>query len=177
MKSYCSTAALVASLLFFASITAIVDGQTLRIVTYNINADTSSSGSGIGSVDGGAGLTDVLQAIGQHHLSDGNAQPIDVLALEELNDGGSSISPTLTYLVGQLNSIYGAGTYAYDTYIDPTTGGTGGGPSGLIYNTHTVVDLGATQVGTRVEVAKPEHRCDICCSRPGEPRILRSIYT
>jgi hypothetical protein len=37
-----------------------------------------------------------------------------------------------------LNAIYGAGTYAFDTTFDPTTGGTGGGPSGLVYNTKTV---------------------------------------
>ena len=37
-----------------------------------------------------------------------------------------------------------AGTYNYDTTTDPTTGGTGGGPSGLVYNTTTVQDQGAT---------------------------------
>jgi hypothetical protein len=125
------------------------NGQTLRVVTYNINADTVTSGSGIGTVDGGTGLTAVLQAIGQEHLSDGNAQPIDVLALEELHYDNPSISQTLTYLVGQLNSIYGAGTYAADTFVDGTSGNdTGNGPSGLIYNTHTIVDLGAKQIGS-----------------------------
>ncbi len=175
MKSHWSFSAFAAALFLIATTAA---GQTLRIVTYNINADTKTSGSGIGTVDGGPGLTDVLQAIGQHQLSDGVAQPIDVLALEELNDGGSSISPTLTYLVGQLNSIYGSGTYAYDTNIDPTTGGTGGGPSGLIYNTHTVVDLGATQVGTPSgsgEARAPMRT--ICCSRSVALRIPSFICT
>jgi hypothetical protein len=148
MKSHRFATVLVASLLLVHGISVTAKSQTLRLVTYNIDADTSSSGSGMGSVDGGPGLTAVLQAIGQEHLSDGVAQPIDVLALEELNAGGSSISPTLTYLVGQLNTIYGTGTYAYDTFIDPTTGGTGGGPSGLIYNTHTVVDVASTSIGT-----------------------------
>ena len=45
---------------------------------------------------------------------------------------------TLDFIVTQLNNIYGAGTYKADTVLDATTGGTGGGPSGLIYNTHTV---------------------------------------
>ena len=54
--------------------------------------------------------------------------------LQELN---GTPTTTLQYIVGQLNSIYGAGTYAYDTTTDPTTGNTltGNGPSGLIYNT------------------------------------------
>ena len=117
-----------------ASVEAV---ETLRIVTYNIKADTGSSTSG-------PGLTTVLQAIGSEHLN-GNAQPIDVLALQELY---STPSTTLGYIVGQLNGIYGAGTYAYDTTSDPTTGGSGGGPSGLIYNTKTVRDVAAVAIGT-----------------------------
>jgi hypothetical protein len=148
MKSRFFSRALTAVLICIAGFVSFASAQTLRIATYNVNADTSSSGSGIGSVDGGTGLVDVLQAIGQHHLGDGVAQPIDVLALQELNDGNGSISPTLTYLVTQLNSLYGAGTYAYDTFVDATTGGTGGGPSGLIYNTHTVTDVSHQQVGS-----------------------------
>ena len=96
----------------------------------------------MGGVDGGPGLVAVLQAIGQEHLA-GNAQPIDVLALEELNGTGANANnatnATLEYVVTQLNDIYGAGTYAYDTVTDPTDAGdTGNGPSGLIYNTKTV---------------------------------------
>src|ERR1700759_987724 len=141
MKPYWSFFAFAAALLLVVTTAA---GQTLRIVDYNINADTVTSGSGIGTVDGGTGLVDVLQAIGQHHLSDGIAQPIDVLAIQELHYAHPSISQTLTFLVNQLNSIYGAGTYTYDTRVDATNANaTGNGPSGLIYNTHTVVDLGS----------------------------------
>ncbi|HEX4414320.1 MAG TPA: hypothetical protein VH107_11875, partial [Lacipirellulaceae bacterium] len=56
---------------------AQTDGQTLRVVNYNIDQDTGSSGVP------GSDMTTVLQAIGNEHLA-GNAQPIDVLALEEL---------------------------------------------------------------------------------------------
>ena len=120
--------------------------QTLRVVTYNIDADTGGSVGQLGGPDAGPGLTTVLQAIGNEHLS-GNAQPIDVLALQELY---GTPTTTLNYIVGQLNGIYGAGTYAYDTTTDPTDGNTltGNGPSGLIYNTKTVVDLGAVAIGT-----------------------------
>ncbi|HEY1601339.1 MAG TPA: hypothetical protein VGG64_17185 [Pirellulales bacterium] len=120
----------------------ITFAQTLRIVTYNIDADTN----GAAGADAGPGLTTVLQAIGSESLN-GHAQPIDVLALEELY---GTPSTTLSYIVGQLNGIYGTGTYAYDTTTDPTDGNflTGNGPSGLIYNTKTVQDLGAVAVGT-----------------------------
>src|SRR5262249_7845679 len=104
-------------------------GGTLRIVTYNINADTFGATGQIGSPTAGAGLTTVLQAIGDHHLN-GNSQPIDVLALQEVN---FSPTTTLQFIVDQLNGIYGAGTYAYDATPDPTTGNTtGNGPSALI---------------------------------------------
>ena len=111
----------------------------------------------MGGPDAGPGLTAVLQAIGQEHLGVtpsnpvGHAQPIDVLALEELNyttSGGSeTISQTLSYITGQLNSIYGAGTYNYDTTIDPSDGNsTGNGPSGLIYNTKTVAEVAPADI-------------------------------
>jgi hypothetical protein len=126
--------------------------QTLRIAAYNIDADTPPSGGcsspvGSGCPDGGPGLTDVLQAIGNEHLA-GNAQPLDVLALEEL-DSAKTVPPTgtpsvtLDYLISQLNTIYPTANYKADTTVDPTTGGTGGGPSGLIYNANTVQLLGA----------------------------------
>ena len=125
---------------------SVGSAETLRIVTYNVDADT-------GSPDSGPGLTTVLQAIGSDHLQ-GNTQPIDVLALEEM-----TATTTPSYIVGQLNAIYGAGTYAYDPTSDPTTGGTGGGPSGLIYNTHTVKDVGAVAIGSVSGSGAGGHRC------------------
>ncbi|MGA2797088.1 MAG: endonuclease/exonuclease/phosphatase family protein [Thermoguttaceae bacterium] len=120
------------------SAASITSAQTLRIATYNIKADT-------GSPDSGTGLSTVLEAIGAENLG-GNAQPVDVLALQELY---STPSTTLSYIVNQLNGYYNCpGMYAYDSAIDPTTGGTGGGPSGLIYNTHTVQDVAAAVIGT-----------------------------
>jgi hypothetical protein len=127
-------------------LTAIASAQTLRIVTYNVDADTGGGVGQMGGPDSGPGLTTVLQAIGNESLN-GHAQPIDVLALQELN---GTPTTTLNYIVGQLNNIYGAGTYAYDTTTDPTDGNNlnGNGPSGLIYNTRTVQDLGAVAIGT-----------------------------
>ena len=119
--------------------TSGASADNLRIVTYNISA---------GSVAPGNDLSTVLQAIGNEHLN-GNAQPIDVLALQELSYASSEASPTLKAIVTNLNNFYGVGTYTYDPIYDPTTGGgTGGGPSGLIYNTNTVRDLGSLVIGT-----------------------------
>jgi hypothetical protein len=72
-----------------------------------------------------------------------NAQPVDVLGLEELT------STSLTNFVMQLNVIYGARTYAADPTADPRTGG---GADGLIYNTQTVqvISARALKIGTTV---------------------------
>jgi hypothetical protein len=109
---------------------------SLRIVSYNI--DDADQGNDNNITQPYAGLPTVLQAIGQHHIGT-NAQPIDVLGVEELN------STTLSNLVNALNNIYGVGTYAYDHTADPTTGG---GTDGLIYNTQTVQVVSAAAVGT-----------------------------
>ena len=108
----------------------------LRIVSYNI--DDADQGNDNNITATYAGLPTVLQAIGKHHIG-ANAQPIDVLGVEELN------STTLSNLVTALNNTYGAGTYAYDHTADPTTGG---GTDGLIYNTQTVQVVSSAAVGT-----------------------------
>ncbi len=109
---------------------------TLRIVSYNV--DCFDQGSDNNIIASYAGLPTVLQGIGDHHIGT-NAQPIDVLGVEELT------TTTLTNLVNALNTIYGAGTYAFDPTTDPNTGG---GPDGLIYNTHTVQVLSAAAIGS-----------------------------
>ncbi len=139
-------------LLWVGIIAGTATAQSLRVVAYNIDADTGGADGSMGGSQAGPGLTAVLQAIGNATLA-GNAQPIDVFALEELNatktvPSTGTPSKTLDFIVTQLNNIYGAGTYKADTVLDPTTGGTGGGPSGLIYNTHTVQDLGASIIGS-----------------------------
>ena len=111
-------------------------GKTLRIVSYNIDcADQSSDNNITGSTHS---LPTVVQGIGLHHLGT-NAQPVDVMSCEELN------STTLGNFATQLNAIYGAGTYTYDTTTDATTGG---GTDGIIYNTHTMQVISARTLKT-----------------------------
>src|SRR5450755_4351846 len=100
-------AATIVLLLWAASAPA----TSLRIVSYNI--DDADQGNDNNITAAFAGLPAVLKAIGQHHIGT-NAQPIDVLGVEELN------STTLPSLVSALNNIYGAGSYAYDHASDPT---------------------------------------------------------
>jgi hypothetical protein len=64
---------------------------------------------------------------------------MDVMGCEELT------STALSNFVVQLNNIYGAGTYTNDRTADPNTGG---GPDGLIYNTHTVQVISARGLKT-----------------------------
>lgn len=130
--------------MFLAALTALGGegfAQTLRVAAYNIAEDLSGSTGSPGS-----DLGTVLKGIGDEHLA-GHSQPIDVLALEELYQNPSTI---LNNICTQLNNIYGAGTYTYDTTVDPTTDPTltGNGPSGLIYNTKTVQLLGVEIVGS-----------------------------
>ncbi len=104
---------------------------TLRIASYNIDcADQSSDNNITGSAHSAPTL---IKAMGLHHLGT-NAQPVDVLGMEELT------STTLSNMTFQLNQIYGAGTYTYDTTTDPNTGG---GPDGIVYNSHTVQVISA----------------------------------
>jgi hypothetical protein len=100
--------------------------NTLRIASYNI--DCSDQGSDNSITNSSHSAPNVIKAIGMHHIGT-NAQPVDVLGVEELT------STTLSYLVVQLTNIYGAGSYTFDTTADPNTGG---GPDGLIYNPHSV---------------------------------------
>ncbi len=140
-----NAAAVILSILIASA--AAASAADLRIMTYNIDADTGGSVGQIGGSDAGPGLTAVLESLGAIKLGDGISQPVDVFAFEELNYNNPQVSSTLPYIVGQLNSYYGAGVYAYDTYVDPTDGNsTGNGPSGLIYDTQTVTVLSETSL-------------------------------
>jgi endonuclease/exonuclease/phosphatase family metal-dependent hydrolase len=113
---------------------------TLRIVDYNIDADLPSEG--IVTVPQPAFET-VLEGIGAESV-EGDAQPIDILALEETESNLQTVVP----IVNALNAYYGAGTYAYDTNQALSTGATdGNGPNALIYNTKTVTLLSTEDIG------------------------------
>ena len=112
----------------------------LRVVTYNINADTD------GYTAARPGLATVLQGIGSYAIN-GTARPIDVLALQETSGNDATVAP----IVSALNGTYGAGTYALsplqltESRGDPSVGN---GPSALVYNTKSVQLLASVGVGS-----------------------------
>ncbi len=130
--------------------------RTLRIVSYNIDCADQSS---INNITNAAtrSLPTVVQAIGQHHLGT-NAQAVDVISCEELT------ATTLTNFVLQLNLIYGAGTYAYDTTADPNTGG---GPDGLIYRANSVQVVSARALKTGQTVLLQSNGTYVAAYSPG----------
>ncbi|HJZ90596.1 MAG TPA: endonuclease/exonuclease/phosphatase family protein [Gemmataceae bacterium] len=98
----------------------------LRIATYNI-------GNGVRS-----GLDTVLHAIGDQVVN-GDARPVDVLALQETDQGLSDVQQ----VTGLLNGIYGAGAYTWSTTV-----GQGDTTQGLVYRTSTVQLISAMAFGT-----------------------------
>jgi hypothetical protein len=92
-------------------------------------------------------LPTVIQAIGSHDIGS-NAQPVDVLGMEELltsTTGG--LNRTLSDFTTQLNNIYGAGTYGFDKSVAEQSIS-----NGIIYNTKTVqiVSVRALPTGTNI---------------------------
>lgn len=134
-------AVVVALIGFFLTPLSQAAPRTLRIVSYNVDcADTGSDANITNSLHS---LPVVIQAIGLHHIGT-NAQPVDVITCEELLYK-NPVQTSLSNLVFQLNATNGAGLYAYDPTLDTNTGG---GPDGLIYNTHTIQVISARVLKT-----------------------------
>ena len=142
-----------------AVFTVSAQTRTLRIVSYNIEADFTNvvypTWSSVGPPQPGliappsntnnfqAG--GVLEGIGEE-LVNGNAQPIDILALQETTSNPVTVAP----IVSALNTFYGvAGMYSNSSYQatesfgDPTFGN---GPNAVVFNTRTVQLLTSTPV-------------------------------
>ena len=127
-------------------VTSVAGADTLRVATWNVNLDTTSYAGSDNHATQTLNIVTAIEGMGQAKLNDNgssNIQNVDVLAFQEL----SSIT-NLQTITTDLNAFYGAGTYAYANFNDPTTGGTGGGPSGLIYNTKTVNFISASTLSS-----------------------------
>lgn len=125
--------------------------RVLRVATYNIEADVNG---GTAPLPGLVAPPDnpnnvmsggVLEGIGEELLN-GNAQPVDVLALEETTSNPQTVAP----IVNGLNAFYGiAGMYSNSSYQATESGGspgTGNGPNALVFNTRTVQLLASLPV-------------------------------
>lgn len=148
------------------AIVASAQNLNLRIVCYNIEDDITNSTfkidptaplpgliypyTGGSSTNGSVTNGGVLEGIGEQVLSNGVAQPIDILALEETSSNPQTVAP----IVAGLNTYYGqfnplaASMYAMSTYQATNSGGTndGNGPNALVYNTKTLQLLAAVPV-------------------------------
>jgi PKD repeat protein len=124
--------------------------RTLRIVCYNIEADTGGFSTPrpglVVPYNGGTVLNGgVFEGIGEEIVGSDPAQPIDILALQETTSNNTTVAP----IVNALNSYYNSpGMYAMSTFQATSSGGisSGGGPSALIYNTRTVQLLASLPV-------------------------------
>jgi hypothetical protein len=127
--------------------------RTLRVVTYNIEADTGGytaprPGLIIPSDGGTVQQGGALEGIGEEILGNDPAQPLDILALEETTTNPITVVP----IVSGLNSFYGgAGMYSNSTYQATQSGGStnngnGNGPNAMVYNTKTLQLLASVPV-------------------------------
>jgi endonuclease/exonuclease/phosphatase family metal-dependent hydrolase len=134
----------------FALCNASGQTRTLRIVTYNIQADTGGFSTPrpglVVPYNGGSVLAGgVLEGIGEETVGSDSAQPIDILALQETTSNNTTVAP----IVSAMNSYYNSpGMYAMSVYQATSSGGisSGGGPNALIYNTRTVQLLASIPV-------------------------------
>jgi len=125
--------------------------RTLRIVTYNMEADiigytTPRPGliapaNDANNVQAGG----VLEGIGEELVAN-NAQPLDILALQETTSNPITVQP----IADGMNSFYQRpGMYAISPYQATESGGdptTGNGPNALVYNTTTLQLLASVPV-------------------------------
>jgi PKD repeat protein len=165
------------ALLAACGITAVASAQTttrtVRIVEYNIQADTSftiptcglivpftGTGGSKGFTTSCSGTTTnggVLEGIGEEIINGDPAQPIDILALNETTSNTTTVQP----IVNALNAFYlyynpicytnqPAG-YAMSPYQATESGNdpTGGnGPNALVYNTNTLQLIASVGIAT-----------------------------
>ncbi len=112
--------------------------DALRIVSYNIATPTGTPR---------AGLQTLLQGIGEETVQ-GHARPLDVLALQEVQNQAT----TTEFVVSLLNGVYSADVYARGFLNGATTGS---GTQGIVYNTYTVQLLGEAAVGIASTTGQP----------------------
>jgi len=132
-----------------ACFSPLCGAETLRVASYNIEADID------GYTTPRPGLDTVLEAIGQQSVN-GIVRPLDIVALQETTSNAATLAP----IVLDLNTYYGAGTYAMSSYQAKQSGsaGFGNGPNGIIYNTATLQLIASVGIGTPHGSANGEYR-------------------
>jgi hypothetical protein len=144
-------ACLLALALWGMAATASAQTRTLRIVTYNLGSDINGITGPQPGLIAPPGDTNnfaaggVLEGIGEELLN-GNAQPLDILALQETTSNPLTVAP----IVSALNTFYGVpGMYSNSSYQATESGGftgSGNGPNAVIFNTRMVRLLASVPV-------------------------------
>lgn len=126
------------------------EAGTVRIVDWNIEADIN------GATTPRPQFNTVLQGMGNTLIA-GNAQPIDIMALEETTSNATTVTPILA----MLNGDYPGANYQTSAYQGTESGNdpaSGNGPNAIVYNANTVTLLGAVGVGSPGGSSNGEYR-------------------
>jgi endonuclease/exonuclease/phosphatase family metal-dependent hydrolase len=102
------------------------------------------------------GFNTVLQGIGNEIIA-GDAQPLDIMALEETTSNAVTVAPILI----MLNTDYPGANYEQSPYQATESGndpGDGNGPNALVYNANTVTLLSSVGIGTPEGSGNGEYR-------------------
>jgi endonuclease/exonuclease/phosphatase family metal-dependent hydrolase len=129
---------------------AAAHAATLRIVDWNIEDDINGATTPL------PGMNTVLQGIGNETIV-GDAQPIDIMALEETTSNATTVQPILN----MLNGDYTGANYQMSSYQATEEGGdtaSGNGPNAIVYNANTVTLLASVGVGTPTGSGNGEYR-------------------
>ncbi|HEV2454946.1 MAG TPA: hypothetical protein VGY98_11830 [Verrucomicrobiae bacterium] len=139
--------------------------RTVRIVTYNIEADINGVTAPLpGLIAPWTNANDmavggVLEGIGEENVGGDPAQPLDILALQETTSNPITVSP----ICNGLNTFYNSpGMFTNSAYQATEDGGNladGNGPNAIVYNTQTLQLLASQPVDP-----------------PGGPAELGGIY-
>ena len=114
--------------------------SVIRIATYNMAADINGATTPL------AGFYADVEGMGEEEV-EGNARPVDILALQETTSNSTTVAPVVT----NLNSYYnGAAVYAQSPYQATQSGSnsSGNGPNAMVYDTSTLNLLASVGVGT-----------------------------
>ena len=125
-------------------------GSTLRIVDWNIEDDID------GYTTPRPGFNTVLQGMGNDVIA-GDAQPLDIMSLEETTSNTTTVAPILT----MLNGDYAGANYQMSSVQGTESGndaGDGNGPNAIVYNANTVTLLASVGVGTPGGSSNGEYR-------------------
>lgn len=147
----CSKAAIAAIIFCALAQIAAAATQTLRVATYNIDADIN------GLTMANFGTEEAIEGIGQQNYQ-GIERPVDILALQETTSNAITVDP----IVADLNVFYGGTPMYAQSPVQGLSNGnfvaSGNGPNAIIYNTQTVQLVDSVGVGTPLGSANGEYR-------------------